>query len=183
MVAPGTWTVSRTGSADVSAPSTSAPGGANPGKAPRSVAKSSRPSRAQIRKKLFSASSPCVSRRISCSTRAPPSACRSSANSGMSSLRSSSIRSCSEWHGYENLGGDLRSSPSCVSRRPDRIDCFARGQQKRVYRKWWDGSSWHGWTDLGSSIQGPRTASRAPRDPRSRRASSSARYGPSAAAP
>ena len=44
--------------------------------------------------------------------------------------------------GWENLGGAILEQPSCVSWGANRIDCFARGTNKAMYHKWWNGSQW-----------------------------------------
>jgi hypothetical protein len=46
----------------------------------------------------------------------------------------------SSWSGWENLGSPmgngLRSKPTAVSWGPNRIDCFAKGQDNAMWRKW-----------------------------------------------
>ena len=58
----------------------------------------------------------------------------------------------SGWGGWEDLGGTILEAPSCVSWGPNRIDCFARGLNKAMWHRWWDGNAWGGWEDLGGSI-------------------------------
>ncbi|SEW08913.1 C1 family peptidase [Kaistella antarctica] len=57
------------------------------------------------------------------------------------------------WHGFENLGGLLTSTPNAVSWGPNRIDVVVRGTDSAVYHKWWNGSSWNGYENLGGLIQ------------------------------
>lgn len=61
------------------------------------------------------------------------------------------------WHGFENLGGKLTSTPNAVSWGANRIDVVARGTDSAVYHKWWNGSSWNGYENLGGLIQGAPT--------------------------
>jgi len=44
--------------------------------------------------------------------------------------------------GWESLGGTILEEPSCVSWGSNRIDCFARGTDKAMWHKWWNGSKW-----------------------------------------
>ena len=65
-----------------------------------------------------------------------------------------------QWSGWGSLGGVLTSNPDCVSREPNRIDCFARGTDNAIWHKWWDRSSWSGWESLGGELtSGPTAAS------------------------
>jgi hypothetical protein len=32
------------------------------------------------------------------------------------------------------------------------LDCFVRGTSNNMYHKWWDGSRWSGWENLGGVI-------------------------------
>ena len=50
-----------------------------------------------------------------------------------------------DWTAWENLGGPVFGVPACASSAPNRLDCFARGTDGLLYRRWWDGASWHGW--------------------------------------
>jgi trypsin len=43
------------------------------------------------------------------------------------------------WGGWESLGGIILDRPSCVSWGSDRIDCFARGTDRAMWHRWWDG--------------------------------------------
>jgi hypothetical protein len=59
--------------------------------------------------------------------------------------------------------GELASAPAAVSWGQDRIDCFARGTDQHLWHKWWDGSAWHGWEDLGGTLaSAPAVASWGP---------------------
>jgi hypothetical protein len=78
------------------------------------------------------------------------------------------------WSGWEDLGGppaplvptagtravrpvrpplitntQLASAPAVASWQENRLDCFARGVDNHMWRKWWDGTAWSGWEDLG----------------------------------
>jgi len=50
------------------------------------------------------------------------------------------------WTGWESLGGVLVSGPDCVVAGAERVDCFARGQDGQMLRRWWDGSAWQAWS-------------------------------------
>lgn len=54
----------------------------------------------------------------------------------------SSQAALAEW---ENLGGDIRSAPSCVSWGPKRIDCFAAGADGALHRIWWEDGDFTRW--------------------------------------
>jgi hypothetical protein len=54
------------------------------------------------------------------------------------------------WHGPDDLQGAILETPSCVSWGPNRIDCFARGRDRVVVHRWWDGGGWRGWESLRS---------------------------------
>jgi hypothetical protein len=56
------------------------------------------------------------------------------------------------WHGWEDLGGILTSGPAVTSWAANRLDCFAKGGDNRMWHKWWDGAAWRGWEDLGGVI-------------------------------
>jgi hypothetical protein len=38
------------------------------------------------------------------------------------------------------------------------LDCFVKGTDNALYHKWWNGSSWRGWENLGGRIDGAPTA-------------------------
>jgi len=65
--------------------------------------------------------------------------------------------------GLEQLGGPWRRHrrhPAAVSWGPNRIDCFARGMNGHMWHKWWNGTAWSGWEDLGGILTaGPAAAS------------------------
>ncbi|MEO8084128.1 MAG: hypothetical protein ABI780_09920 [Ardenticatenales bacterium] len=48
--------------------------------------------------------------------------------------------------------GPLASAPAAVSWGPNRIDTFARGMDRHLWHKWWDGAAWSDWHDLGGSL-------------------------------
>ncbi len=54
--------------------------------------------------------------------------------------------------GWESLGGAILEQPSCVSWGANRIDCFARGTDKAMHHKFWNGTAWFGWESLGGAI-------------------------------
>jgi Repeat of unknown function (DUF346) len=56
------------------------------------------------------------------------------------------------WNGWEGLGGIILEAPNCTSWGANRIDCFARGTDRAMYHRWWDGNAWGGWEDLGGII-------------------------------
>lgn len=51
-----------------------------------------------------------------------------------------------DWLGWTSQGGVAVSGPDCVSAGANRIDCFARGQDGQLRRRWWDGEAWHAWS-------------------------------------
>ncbi len=57
-----------------------------------------------------------------------------------------------KWYGWENLGGILTSGIGVSSWAANRLDCFVRGTDNRMYHKWWNGSSWLGWENLGGIL-------------------------------
>ena len=62
------------------------------------------------------------------------------------------LASSAKWQGWEDLGGVMIGAPAVASWAPDRLDCFVRGTDNRMYHKWWDGGRWQGWEDLGGTI-------------------------------
>jgi hypothetical protein len=56
------------------------------------------------------------------------------------------------WHGWESLGGIILEQPDCVTWSANRIDCFARGTDRAMYHRWWNGSAWGGWESLGGVL-------------------------------
>jgi hypothetical protein len=46
----------------------------------------------------------------------------------------------------------LASAPAAVSWGQNRIDTFGRGMDRHLWHKWWNGSAWSGWEDLGGSL-------------------------------
>lgn len=62
----------------------------------------------------------------------------------------------SGWSGWlrHDDGGILGSGPCVVSSGPDHRDVYIRGANGAVWHKWWNGSQWSAWDDLGGQIQG-----------------------------
>jgi len=56
------------------------------------------------------------------------------------------------WRGWEDLRGVLIGAPAVSSWASNRLDCFVRGTNNRMYHKWWNGSRWNGWENLGGVI-------------------------------
>ncbi len=46
----------------------------------------------------------------------------------------------------------LTSAPAVASWADNRLDVFARGQNRALWHKWWDGSRWSDWEDLGGVL-------------------------------
>ena len=78
------------------------------------------------------------------------------------------------WSGWSSLGAPPRapggildpdeedeeiSDPAAVSWGRNRIDLFATGTSGRLWHKWWDGTRWLGWKDLGGDLAGPPAVS------------------------
>ncbi len=61
-------------------------------------------------------------------------------------------RAQAQWGGWESLGGVILEEPNCVSWGANRIDCFARGTDRAMWHRWWNGSAWGGWESLGGVI-------------------------------
>ena len=61
-------------------------------------------------------------------------------------------RAQAQWGGWELLGGIILEEPNCVSWGANRIDCFARGTDRAMWHRWWNGSAWGGWESLGGII-------------------------------
>lgn len=49
------------------------------------------------------------------------------------------------WYGWENLGGDIRSAPAAVSWAPGVVSVFVRGTDARLWQRYYDGRGWSGW--------------------------------------
>ncbi len=62
------------------------------------------------------------------------------------------------WRGWEDLGGVIIGAPAVASWSRNRLDCFVRGTNNRMYHKWWNGSRWNGWENLGGVIVESPTA-------------------------
>jgi len=61
-------------------------------------------------------------------------------------------KALAQWGGWESLGGVILEQPNCTSWAANRIDCFARGTDRAMWHRWWDGSQWGGWESLGGVI-------------------------------
>ncbi|HLO18176.1 MAG TPA: hypothetical protein VK206_25315 [Anaerolineales bacterium] len=65
--------------------------------------------------------------------------------------------------GGPRFGQQLVSAPAAVSWGPNRIDCFGRGIDLHMWHKWWDGTVWSDWEDLGGILtSAPSVASWGP---------------------
>jgi hypothetical protein len=61
-----------------------------------------------------------------------------------------------QWSDWENLGGQLLESPTCVSWGENRIDCFARHPvDTQVKHIAWDGTQWGIWESRGAGAAFP----------------------------
>src|ERR1043166_1981474 len=52
---------------------------------------------------------------------------------------------------------DIANQPiiGCTAWSANRIDCFAAGTNGAMYQRYWNGSAWGGWTNLGGIITSP----------------------------
>jgi hypothetical protein len=50
------------------------------------------------------------------------------------------------------MGVNATSAPTVASWGPNRISLFARGDNGNLLHRYWDGSRWIGWEDLGGNI-------------------------------
>ena len=62
------------------------------------------------------------------------------------------------WHGWEDLGGGLTSSPAVCSWGENRLDVFVRGEEMQLWQKTWDGNAWSKWQNLGGTLYGDPSA-------------------------
>src|SRR5262249_14536578 len=64
----------------------------------------------------------------------------------------------------ESLGGVATSAPAASSWASGRLDVFVRGTTNALYHKYWDGSRWQGWDQLGvdTFASGPAAVSWGP---------------------
>jgi len=46
----------------------------------------------------------------------------------------------------------LTAAPAVAAWGANRLDCFVRGTNDHMFHKWWDGSQWNGWEDLGGTL-------------------------------
>jgi hypothetical protein len=58
------------------------------------------------------------------------------------------------WSGWNNLGGDLTSSPAVALGAPDHLEVFVRGLDNHLVWRRWNGSTWSGWINLGGDLAG-----------------------------
>ncbi|MFI5681887.1 hypothetical protein [Streptomyces cellulosae] len=65
---------------------------------------------------------------------------------------------------WTDLGGALLSGPGAASWGPNRLDVFAKDKEHHLVHKFFDGSSWSDWTDLGlvATDDNPAAVSRKP---------------------
>jgi len=57
------------------------------------------------------------------------------------------------WHDWEDLGGQLTSSPAAVSQAEGQLDLFARGTAGQLLHRSYNGT-WSSWEDLGGQFYG-----------------------------
>jgi len=61
--------------------------------------------------------------------------------------------SSSSWSpDWENLGGNLTSTPVAASTAGNRIDLFGIGPDQGMVHRAWHGSSWTDWEELGAVL-------------------------------
>ena len=60
-----------------------------------------------------------------------------------------------KWAGWSSAGGILTSRPSCISRTPGIIDCFARGKDSTLAQRSYVNGAWNEWSFPGGSSNGP----------------------------
>jgi uncharacterized protein YkwD len=73
----------------------------------------------------------------------------------------SSTSSAARWSGWENLGGILQTgtSPTAASWSSSRIDVFVQGTNNDLHQKYWNGSGWYGFYNLGGrEIMAPNSS-------------------------
>ncbi|GII20416.1 hypothetical protein [Planosporangium mesophilum] len=56
------------------------------------------------------------------------------------------------WSGWEDLGGQLASTPAVGSLGPDQFDVFARGTDDMLWHTWISGGAWQPWAKLPGSV-------------------------------
>ena len=61
------------------------------------------------------------------------------------------------WQGWESLGGIITAGVGVSSWAANRLDCFVKGSDNRMWHKWWAGG-WSGWENLGGTIDGAPAA-------------------------
>jgi Repeat of unknown function (DUF346) len=60
----------------------------------------------------------------------------------------------SQWRGWEDLGGPIKSGPAVAAWAANRLDVFAgAGTDGQLYHKWWDGSTWNNGDWVGGYFQ------------------------------
>jgi hypothetical protein len=67
--------------------------------------------------------------------------------------------------GWQTLGGTVTSKPGVAAWSSNRLDAFVRGADGHLWHRWWTGTGWSGWENLGGSLlagTGPAVASWAP---------------------
>jgi hypothetical protein len=69
------------------------------------------------------------------------------------------------WAGTESLGGTVTSAPTAVAWcahglcTEHRMDIFTKGGGNELEHKWWTGSAWSGWVNMGNSLNSAPSAS------------------------
>jgi C1A family cysteine protease len=56
------------------------------------------------------------------------------------------------WNGWEDLGGVLIGRPAAASWAANRLDCFVRGTDNRMYHKLFSNKKWSAWENLGGAL-------------------------------
>ena len=59
----------------------------------------------------------------------------------------------------ESLGGTLASPPAVTAWAVDQLQVFAIQDDRELWNRYWDGTSWHPWESLGGDLTGTPAAS------------------------
>jgi hypothetical protein len=52
----------------------------------------------------------------------------------------------------------FKGSQAVASWQRNRLDCFVRGDNNQMWHKWWNGSRWSNWEELGAPRNGVRSS-------------------------